>query len=94
VLIAAPFVVVEGLGASGLTAWTGRQLVERGNGNPRGLTMLIMPAVAVLSALISFNGLPPHSSLSWSSSQRAPGFRPRNCCSRWHSPHTPVHCSL
>lgn len=56
VLIAALFVVAEGLDASGLTAWTGRILVERGGGNPVVLAALIMGVVAILSALISPNG--------------------------------------
>ncbi|WP_374007008.1 SLC13 family permease [Leifsonia sp. LS-T14] len=56
ILIASLFVVSEGLDSSGLTAWTGRQLVQRGGGEPRRLTMLVMLVVAVLSALISVNG--------------------------------------
>ena len=56
VLIAALFVVSEGLDASGLTAWTGRLLVKRGGGNPVVLTVLVMIVVAVLSALVSPNG--------------------------------------
>lgn len=55
VLIAALFVVAEGLDSSGLTSWTGQQLV-RGGGSPGRLTVLIMIVVAVLSALISVNG--------------------------------------
>ncbi|MFF1572397.1 SLC13 family permease [Leifsonia sp. NPDC058292] len=56
ILIASLFVVSEGLDSSGLTAWTGRQLVLRGGGEARKLTLLIMVVVAVLSALISVNG--------------------------------------
>lgn len=56
ILIASLFVVAEGLDASGITAWTGKQLVARGGGNPRILTALIMLVVAALSALISVNG--------------------------------------
>ncbi|MGO4298849.1 SLC13 family permease [Leifsonia sp. RAF41] len=56
VLIAALFVVSEGLDSSGMTAWTGRQLVRRGGGRPRRLTLLVMVVVAVLAALISVNG--------------------------------------
>lgn len=56
VLIAALFVVAEGLDASGVTAWAGRILVERGRGNQRLLTCLVILVVAVLSALISVNG--------------------------------------
>lgn len=56
VLIASLFVVAEGLDASGVTAWAGRILVERGKGNQRLLTVLVIVVVAVLSALISVNG--------------------------------------
>ncbi|TXK18964.1 SLC13 family permease [Homoserinibacter sp. GY 40078] len=56
VLIAALFVVAEGLDASGLTAWTGRLLVRRGGGNPVVLTVFVMLVVALLSALITPNG--------------------------------------
>jgi len=56
VLIAALFVVSEGLDASGLTAWTGRLLVQRGGGSAVVLTVLVMVVVAVLSALVSPNG--------------------------------------
>lgn len=56
VLIAALFVVAEGLDGSGLTAWTGQQLVQRGGGDKRIMTVIIMVVVAVLAALISVNG--------------------------------------
>ncbi|WP_158861762.1 SLC13 family permease [Leifsonia sp. AG29] len=56
ILIASLFVVSEGLDSSGLTAWTGRQLVHSGGGEARRLTFLVMAVVAVLSALISVNG--------------------------------------
>ncbi|WP_082467374.1 SLC13 family permease [Leifsonia sp. Leaf264] len=56
VLIAALFVVAEGLDGSGLTSWAGQQLVRRGGGELRRLTVLVMVVVAVLSALISVNG--------------------------------------
>lgn len=56
VLIAALFVVAEGLDSSGLTAWTGRFLVAKGGGNPVVLTVLVIVTVAVLSALITPNG--------------------------------------
>ena len=55
ILIAALFVVAEGLDSSGLTSWTGQQLVRRG-GSPRALTALVMLVVGILSALISVNG--------------------------------------
>src|SRR3954454_21051785 len=47
ILIASLFVVSEGLDSSGLTAWAGRQLVQRGGGDPRRLTLLVMALVAV-----------------------------------------------
>ena len=56
VLIASLFVVSEGLEASGVTAWAGRQLIARvGESRIRlvGLTMLL---VALLTALITVNG--------------------------------------
>lgn len=56
ILIASLFVVAEGLDASGLTAWAGRILVERGGGKPRLLTTMVILVVAVLAALISVNG--------------------------------------
>ena len=56
VLIAALFVVAEGLDGSGLTAWTGQQLVKRGGTNTRVMTVIIMLVVGVLAALISVNG--------------------------------------
>lgn len=56
VLIASLFVVAEGLDASGLTGWAGRQLVRRGGAKAAVLTMLVMLLVAALSALISVNG--------------------------------------
>lgn len=56
VLIASLFVVAEGLDGSGLTAWTGQQLVKRGGGSSRVMTLIIMLVVGVLAALISVNG--------------------------------------
>lgn len=56
VLIASLFVVAEGLDGSGLTAWTGQQLIKRGGGSTRTLTVIIMVVVALLAALISVNG--------------------------------------
>ncbi len=56
ILIAALFVVAEGLDSSGVTSWAGRILVERGGGNQRILTALVIVVVALLSALISVNG--------------------------------------
>jgi di/tricarboxylate transporter len=56
VLIASLFVVAEGLDGSGLTAWTGQQLVKRGGGSSRTMTLIVMIVVGVLAALISVNG--------------------------------------
>lgn len=56
VLIAALFVVSEGLDATGVTTWAGQQLVDRAGTNSRKLTLLVMLLVAVLAALISVNG--------------------------------------
>lgn len=56
ILIASLFVVAEGLDGSGLTAWTGQQLVKHGGSSSRTMTIIIMVVVAVLAALISVNG--------------------------------------
>lgn len=56
ILIAALFVVAEGLDASGLTGWAGQQIVNRGGSRPGRLVLLLMLLVAVLSALISVTG--------------------------------------
>lgn len=56
ILIASLFVVAEGLDGSGLTAWTGQQLVTRGGSSQRVMTVIVMAVVAVLAALISVNG--------------------------------------
>jgi di/tricarboxylate transporter len=56
IMIAALFVVAEGLDTSGLTARLG-QLVERlGGGSPRKLLMLVMAVAIGLTALINVNG--------------------------------------
>ena len=56
VLIASLFVVAEGLDSSGVTSWTGQQLIQRGGGKRKVLTGVIMIVVALLAALISVNG--------------------------------------
>ncbi|WGD36490.1 SLC13 family permease [Lysinibacter sp. HNR] len=56
VLIAALFVVSEGLDSSGLTAWAGQQVVSRAGTSRTKLIILMMSAVALLAALISLNG--------------------------------------
>ena len=54
-LIAALFVVSEGLDASGVTTWVGQSLVSRG-GTERRLLLLTMLLAAGLTALIGLNG--------------------------------------
>src|SRR5690606_3986045 len=56
VLIAALFVVAEGLDAAGLTAWVGQAVVRYAGASRVRLVLLTMAAVAVLSALITPNG--------------------------------------
>lgn len=54
-LIAALFIVSEGLDASGVTTWVGQSLVSRG-GTHRRLLLLTMLLAAGLTALIGLNG--------------------------------------
>lgn len=54
-LIAALFVVSEGLDSSGVTTWVGQSLVTKA-GTPRKLLLLTMLLVAGLTALIGLNG--------------------------------------
>src|SRR6478609_10308104 len=56
VLIAALFVVAEGLDAAGVTTWAGQQLITHAGESRARLMVLIMLVVAVLSALITPNG--------------------------------------
>ncbi len=56
ILIAALFVVAEGLDAAGLTTWVGQFVVRYAGGSRVRLILLMMAAVAVLSALITPNG--------------------------------------
>ncbi len=56
VLIAALFVVAEGLDAAGVTTWAGQLVVRHSGGSRMRLVVLVMAAVAVLSALITPNG--------------------------------------
>lgn len=56
ILIAALFVVAEGLDAAGVTTWAGETVVRYASGSPVRLMVLMMTAVAVLSALITPNG--------------------------------------
>src|SRR6188472_2494108 len=54
--IASLFVVSEGLDATGVTAWAGGLLVERGGAGRSRLVLLTMLVVAALTAVISVNG--------------------------------------
>ena len=56
VLIAALFVVAEGLDAAGFTAWVSQQVVRFSGDNQRRMLVMVMLAVAALSALITPNG--------------------------------------
>jgi di/tricarboxylate transporter len=55
IFIASLFVVTEGLEASGVTAWAGRELVARAGGGWSRLVVLTMGLVAVLTALVTPN---------------------------------------
>lgn len=54
--IASLFVVSEALDATGVTAWAGQQLIDRGGGTRSRLVLLTMLLVAALTAVISVNG--------------------------------------
>lgn len=56
VLIATLFVVSESLDATGVTAWLGQQLMDRGGTSRWRLLALLMGLVALLAALINVNG--------------------------------------
>ena len=56
ILIAALFVVSEGLDATGVTTWLGRTLVEKTGGSSRRLLLFTMLLSAGLTALIGLNG--------------------------------------
>ncbi len=56
VMIAALFIVSEGLDLSGVTAWAGQALSKRSGGQPSRVLVLTMLLVAVLTALIGLNG--------------------------------------
>ncbi|HSE91372.1 MAG TPA: SLC13 family permease [Candidatus Binatia bacterium] len=55
ILIAALFVVSEGLDATGVTTWLGRTLVEKAGGSSRRLLVFTMLLSAGLTALIGLN---------------------------------------
>jgi di/tricarboxylate transporter len=52
-LIAGLFVVSEGLSRTGVASWVGQRIVAVGGSNEARLMMLLMPVVAVLSAIMS-----------------------------------------
>lgn len=54
--IASLFVVGEALTATGVTAWAGEQVINRGGRSRGSLLLVISVLVAVLTALISVNG--------------------------------------
>ncbi len=56
IFIASLFVVSEGLDASGVTSWVGRELAARAGDSRTRLIVLTMLLVAALTALISVNG--------------------------------------
>jgi di/tricarboxylate transporter len=56
ILIAALFVVSEGLDATGVTTWLGRTLAEKSGGSERRLLVFTMLLSAGLTALIGLNG--------------------------------------
>src|SRR6202046_3818089 len=56
IFIASLFVVSAGLDATGVTAWAGQGLIARAGQSRVRLIVLMMPLVAVLTALISVNG--------------------------------------
>jgi len=56
VMIAALFVVSEGLDATGVTTWIGQALAERSRGSARRLLLLTMLMSAGLTAVIGLNG--------------------------------------
>lgn len=56
-LIAGLFVVSEGLARTGVAAWVGQRIVAIGGHHERRLVLLLMPVVAILSAVMSSTGV-------------------------------------
>lgn len=56
IFIATLFVVSEALDATGVTAWVGQQVIERGGKGRSSLLLSVCGLVALLTALISVNG--------------------------------------
>ncbi|MGI9319582.1 MAG: SLC13 family permease, partial [bacterium] len=71
VMIAALFVVGEGLSRTGVTGWGGQQLLEAARGSKIRLLVVVMAGTAILSAFISNTGtvatlLPAVVAAAWS----------------------------
>lgn len=56
IFIASLFVVSEALDATGVTAWTGQQLIDRAGASRTRLLVLVMLLAALVTALINVNG--------------------------------------
>jgi len=56
-LIAGLFVVSEGLSRTGVAPWVGMQIAARASSSENHLLLLLMPVVAILSALMSSTGV-------------------------------------
>jgi di/tricarboxylate transporter len=71
IMIAALFVVGEGLSRSGITAWVSQQILSLAGNSPRRLLVMVMLGAALLSAFISNTGtvatlLPAVIAIAWS----------------------------
>ncbi|MBK8985995.1 MAG: SLC13 family permease [Chloroflexi bacterium] len=71
IMIAALFVVGEGLSRSGVTAWVSQQILALAGDSPRRLLVVVMLGAALLSAFISNTGtvaalLPAVIAIAWS----------------------------
>lgn len=71
IMIAALFVVGEGLARTGITAWVSQQILALAGNSPRRLLVMVMLGAALLSAFISNTGtvatlLPAVIAIAWS----------------------------
>ncbi len=71
IMIAALFIVGEGLSRSGVTAWVSQQILALAGDSPRRLLVMVMLGAALLSAFISNTGtvatlLPAVIAIAWS----------------------------
>lgn len=71
IMIAALFVVGDGLSRSGITAWVSQQILSLAGNSPRRLLVMVMLGAALLSAFISNTGtvatlLPAVIAIAWS----------------------------